>query len=67
MPVPKNQKRKKIEMIDMDGNVVDEYDSESHAARANYMNKSAVSERCLGRVKKPFISYEYTFRFKEEI
>ena len=66
MPVPKNQKRRKIEMIDADGNVIDEFDNESHAARSCYMNNGAVSDRCRGLVKNPFRNNDFTFRFKEE-
>lgn len=53
-------------MIDADGNVIDEFDNESHAARSCYMNNDAVSDRCRGLVKNPFRNNDFTFRFKEE-
>ena len=66
MPVPRNHKRRKVEMIDMAGNVIDEFDSESHAARSCYMHSDTVSDRCRGIVKNPFRNCDFTFRFKEE-
>lgn len=57
-------KRRSVEKVDKDGNVVALYRSVTEAARKNYMTQSAVSGRCLGYVKNPWKYDDYTYRFE---
>ena len=58
-------KRKAVEMIDRDGNVVELYRSQAAAAKANYISKNSVSARCRNRLKDPYHLTGYTFRYEK--
>ena len=58
-------RRRPVEKIDRDGNVIEVYRSQVEAARKNYMSKNSVSIRCLNRVKDPYKLMGYTFRYAE--
>lgn len=55
-------KRRPVEMLDRDGNVVAVYRSQKAAGDANYVSKSAVSDRCRNRIQDPYHLTGYTFR-----
>lgn len=57
-------KRKPVEMVDRSGNVIEVYRSGKAASEANYVSKSAVSERCRNNRKDPYQLTGYTFRFE---
>ena len=57
--------KKVIEMIDRDGNVVKTYGSLSEAGLDNFMTKQSVHLRCVGHIKNPFRTYDFTFRYRE--
>lgn len=57
-------KRRAVEKVDKNGNVVAVYRSVTEAAKKNYLAQSAVSGRCLGTVKNPFKYDDYTYRFE---
>lgn len=58
-------KRRPVEMIDREGNVIELYRSQAAAAKANYISKNSVSIRCLNRLKDPFRLTGYTFRYEK--
>ena len=58
-------KRRPVEMVDRDGNVIEVYRSQNAAGKANYLSKSAVSERCRNKYKDPYSLTGYTFRYEE--
>lgn len=59
-------KRRSVEKIDREGNVVDLYRSQAAAAKANYISKNSVSERCRNKVKDPYLlTGGYTFRYEK--
>lgn len=58
-------KRKSVEMIDPDGNVVALYSSAREAAEQNFMYVQGVLDRCENRIKKPFALTGYTFRWED--
>lgn len=51
--------------VDREGRVVARYLSILEAAKANYMAKESVRNRCLGIVKKEYDENGHTFRFDE--
>lgn len=55
-----------VEKIDRDGNVVELYRSILDAAKANYIDDSAVLARCQGRIRDPFKLIGYSFRYEDE-
>ncbi len=57
-------KRKSVEMVDPEGNVVMLYNSAREAAESNYMYVQGVLDRCEGRIKNPFTLTGYTFRWE---
>lgn len=59
-------KRKSVEMVDPDGNVVALYSSAREAAEMNYMYVQTVIDRCENRIKKPFALTGYSFRWEDE-
>ena len=61
----KRSNKRPVEMIDRDGNVIKTYESVRAAGRDNNMSEPNVVCRCTGRVKHPFQTREYTFRYKE--
>ena len=58
-------KRRPVEMIDREGNVVELYRSQAAAAKANFISKNSVSERCRNRLKDPYLLTGYTFRYEK--
>ena len=58
-------RRKSVEMLDRDGNVVELYTSAREAARANYISYEAVIQRCYGRIKNPYSLTGYTFQYED--
>ncbi len=58
-------KRRPVEKVDRDGNVVDLYRSQAAAAKANYISKNAVSERCRNKLKDPYLLTGFTFRYEK--
>lgn len=58
-------RRRSVEKIDRDGNVVALYKSIREAAKANYVGSSSVSDRCRGKVKDPFDYIGFSFRYEE--
>ncbi len=58
--------RRAVEMVAPDGNVVELYTSAREAAAANHMSLACVTDRCEGRIKKPFALNGYTFRWEEQ-
>ena len=57
-------RRKAVEKIDRDGNVVDLYRSVTEAARKNHMVKNAVGQRCRNELKDPFALTGFSFRYE---
>lgn len=57
-------KRRPVEMVDRDGNVIAVYRSQKAAGDANYVSKNAVSDRCRNRLKDPYQLTGYTFRYE---
>lgn len=55
-------KRKSVEKVDPDGNVVALYTSAREAAEQNYMYVQGVLDRRENRIKKPYALNGYTFR-----
>ncbi len=60
-------RRKAVEKIDRDGNVLELYASATEAAKKNYMVKNAVGQRCRNELKDPFKLTGYSFRFEQAI
>ena len=58
--------KKPVEMIDRDGNVIKTYDSVHAASLDNNLSSTNIVYRCTDRVKNPFKTREYTFRYKED-
>lgn len=58
-------KRKSVEMVDPDGNVVALYNNAREAAEQNYMYVQGVIDRCENRIKKPFALIGYSFRWED--
>jgi NUMOD4 motif. len=48
----KNARRRPVVKKDKDGNIVDCYSSASEAAKLNYVNCHAITDRCNGKCKK---------------
>ena len=57
--------RKPVVKIDRHGEVIAFYKSATAAAKANFMSDSAVRQRCLGKIKKPFEPQGYSFRYDD--
>lgn len=60
-------RRKAVEKIDRDGNVLALYRSATEAARANYMVKNAVGQRCRNELADPFALTGFSFRYEKAI
>ena len=58
-------KRRSIEKVDKDGNVIELYRSQAAAAKANYISKNAVSDRCRNKLKDPYALTGFTFRYEK--
>ena len=58
-------RRRSVEKIDMDGNVIALYKSMKEAADANYISKNSVSERCRNKLKDPYRLTGFTFRYEK--
>ena len=61
-----DNKRRSIEKVDREGNVIELYRSQAEAAMKNYISKNSVSARCLGKVQNPYDLTGYTFRYEEK-
>lgn len=60
-----SNRRRAVEKIDIEGNVIELYASGREAARKNHLCQDSVSARCLGRIKNPFYLTGYSFIFEE--
>lgn len=58
-------KRRPIEKVDREGNVLALYRSQAAAAKANYMSKNSVSERCRNKLKDPYSLTGFSFRYEK--
>lgn len=59
-------KRKAVEKIDREGNVLELYRSEEEAAKKNYISHNSVSRRCRNKIKgDPFELAGFSFRFEK--
>lgn len=59
-------KRKAVEKIDREGNVLELYRSEEEAAKKNYISQNSVSRRCRNKIKgDPFKLAGFSFRFEK--
>lgn len=60
----KGAKRRPVIKIDRDGNEVEIYPSARAAAKANFLSHSAVTARCRGEMKDPFLRCEWDFKYE---
>ena len=60
-------RRKAVEKIDRDGNVVALYRSATEAAKANYIAKNAVGQRCRNELVDPFALTGFSFRYEKGV
>ena len=51
--------------VDKSGQIVEIYQSTAEAARKNFISQAAISERCLGRVKKPYRLDGFNYIYEE--
>lgn len=56
--------RRSVEKIDKHGNVLELYSSVTEAAEKNFMTRRCVSDRCRNRIKKPFATDGFSFRYE---
>ena len=59
-----NNRRRSVEKIDQDGNVLELYKSATEAAKKNFMAKNAVGQRCRNELKNPFKLTGFSFRYE---
>ena len=63
--VPRIWEGRPIVKIGADGKVLEEYESATAAAKANYFTYQTVLNRCTGRTRDNFKGDGFSFRFKE--
>lgn len=61
----KDVRRRAVEKLDREGNVVALYRSAAEAARRDFISKSSVQQRCAGKVQDPYKMTGYTYRYEE--
>lgn len=59
-------KKRRVQKLNRDGNVVETYGSVREAAKKNYMDKSAVYNRCAGKVKDTYGLDGFDYRYEPE-
>ncbi|MGN9098495.1 hypothetical protein [Flintibacter porci] len=58
-------RRRPVEKVDMEGNVVEIYASAREAARKNYISQNSIWARCNGKVKDPFRLDGHDYRYEQ--
>lgn len=58
-------KRRPVEKVDRDGNVVEIYASAREAAEKNYISQNSIWARCNGKVKDPFRLDGHDYRYEQ--
>ena len=58
--------RRTVLKVDREGKVVEIYRSTREAAKKNFISQTAVWNRCLGRVKDPYLLDGYNYQYEEQ-
>ena len=61
-----SNRRRAVEKIAPDGTVIELYRSANEAAKKNFVHRNCISDRCNGKVKKPFLLFGYSFKWEEK-
>lgn len=58
-------RRRSIEKVDRDGNVVELYSSITEASRKNYISQKSILIRCQNKIQDPYRLDGFTYRYEE--